>query len=76
MSGKKTLAIVGGIISLTVAVGIGYVTVFQLKRDPNQIKVGAAAPKVSFLNLEGKKVELAPILKTKAAILVFYRGAF
>lgn len=76
MSGKKTLALVGGVIFLSVAVGIGYVTVFQLKKDPNQIKVGTEAPKVSFLNLEGKKVDLAPILKSKAAILVFYRGAW
>lgn len=76
MSGKKTLAAVGSIILLTVGIGIGYVTVFQLKKDPNQIKVGAEAPKVTFRNLEGKKVELAPILKSKAAILVFYRGAW
>lgn len=76
MSGKKTLVAVGSIITITIAVSITYVNVFMLKRDPNQIKVGASVPKATFKNLEGKDVKLATILKEKAAILVFYRGAW
>ena len=72
---KTALKVVAAAVTIVVVVGGGAAYLgMKLKGDPNQLALGAAAPKVELVDSEGQPFALSTLTAQGLPVLVFYRG--
>ncbi len=72
---KSALKIAAGALAIVVVVGgtAAYIGT-KLKADPNELSLGAAAPRVDLVDSEGQPFSLSTLNEQGLPVLVFYRG--